>query len=85
MPMTRFHTDAARLDPRVDAESEDAARRLVELIDELYDRRVNVIVSAAAPANELYQGDRLAEDFVRTTSRLHEFQSEDYLASAHRP
>jgi len=80
-----FHTLLLSGIPRFDTESEDAARRLVELIDELYDRRVNVIVSAAAPANELYQGDRLAEDFVRTASRLHEFQSEDYLASAHRP
>lgn len=71
--------------PCFDADHEDAARRLVELIDELYDRRVNVIVSAAAPANELYRGKRLAEDFIRTASRLHEFQSENYLASAHRP
>ena len=71
--------------PCFDADRENAARRFVELIDELYDRRVNVIVSAAAPANELYRGTRLAKDFVRTASRLHEFQSEDYLASAHRP
>ena len=71
--------------PCFDADRENAARRLVELIDELYDRKVNVIVSAAAPANELYRGRRLAKDFVRTASRLHEFQSEDYLASAHRP
>lgn len=80
-----FHTLLISGIPRFGTEREDAARRLVELIDELYDRRVNVIVSAAAPASELYQGDRLTEDFVRTASRLHEFQSEDYLASAHRP
>jgi|TARA_B100000315_G_scaffold257796_1_gene307860 cell division protein ZapE len=71
--------------PCLGADREDAARRLIELIDELYDRRVNVVVSAAAPANALYQGVRLAADFARTASRLHEFQSEDYLASAHRP
>ena len=71
--------------PCLGADRENAARRLIELIDELYDRRVNVVVSAAAPANALYQGARLAADFARTASRLHEFQSEDYLASAHRP
>jgi cell division protein ZapE len=67
------------------AEHDDAARRFVELIDELYDRRVNVIVSAATSPDALYRGERMARGFARTASRLHEFQSTDYLSSAHRP
>ncbi len=71
--------------PCLDNEHDDAARRFVELIDELYDRRVNVIVSAATQPDGLYRGQRLARGFARATSRLNEFQSADYLASAHRP
>ena len=67
------------------ADEDDATRRLIELIDELYDRRVNVIVSAAAPAESLYQGKRLQLDFQRLISRMHEFASWDYIALTHRP
>jgi len=65
--------------------TEDAARRFVELVDELYDRGVNLVVSAAAPAVDLYDGERLRAQFARTESRLIEMQSEDYLAREHRP
>ena len=71
--------------PRFDATLENQARRFVALVDEFYDRRVKLIVSAEAPATELYRGERLKHDFLRTQSRLHEMQSHDYLAEAHRP
>jgi cell division protein ZapE len=71
--------------PAFDASREDEARRFIALIDELYDRNVNLIVSAAAPAGELYRGERLRALFARTASRLIEMQSEEYLAREHRP
>jgi cell division protein ZapE len=71
--------------PRFDATLENQARRFIALVDEFYDRRVKLIVSAAAPATELYAGERLKHDFVRTQSRLIEMQTHDYLAEAHRP
>ena len=71
--------------PKLTATRENAARRFIALIDELYDRHVNLIVSAAAPPASLYEGDRLTFEFQRTVSRLTEMQSEDYLASEHRP
>ena len=71
--------------PRFDATLENQARRFIALVDEFYDRRVKLILSAAAPATELYRGERLKHDFLRTQSRLTEMQSHDYLAEAHRP
>ncbi len=65
-------------------QQDDAARRFIALIDELYDQNVKLIVSAAAPPEQLYRGERLQLEFRRTASRLVEMQSESYLGRAHR-
>ncbi|HUK01809.1 MAG TPA: cell division protein ZapE [Steroidobacteraceae bacterium] len=70
--------------PVLDALSEDAARRFIALIDELYDHGVILVISAAAPAGELYRGERLRAEYRRTASRLNEMQTRDYLAREHR-
>jgi cell division protein ZapE len=70
--------------PVFDVTAENAARRFIALVDELYDRGVNLIVSAAAAPEELYRGERLAFEFRRTASRLTEMQSQAYLSRAHR-
>jgi cell division protein ZapE len=71
--------------PVLTPQDDDAARRFIALVDELYDRRVNLIVSAAAPLAQLYQGERLQFEFERTRSRLTEMQTAQYLSQAHRP
>jgi len=71
--------------PIFDSLRENEARRFVALVDELYDRNVNLIISAAALPPELYRGDRLSFQFERTVSRLIEMQSEEYLTREHRP
>ena len=71
--------------PVLGAQQEDAARRFVSLVDEFYDRRVKLIVAAEAPADELYEGKRLGFEFQRTSSRLIEMQSEEYLQQPHLP
>ncbi|RAP58120.1 cell division protein ZapE [Oleiagrimonas sp. MCCC 1A03011] len=63
----------------------DPARRFIHLVDEFYDRHVKLVLSAAAPIIDLYEGDRLRAEFGRTESRLIEMQSQDYLALPHRP
>lgn len=80
-----FHTVLLSGLPQLGVQRENAARRFVHLIDEFYDRAVNLIVSAAVPINEVYVGERLRHEYERTTSRLIEMQSEDYLGRAHRP
>jgi cell division protein ZapE len=71
--------------PVFDPLHEDEARRFIALVDELYDRNVNIIVSAAAAPEALYRGERLQALFARTASRLTEMQSEEYLAREHLP
>ena len=71
--------------PRFDPALENQARRFIALVDEFYDRRVKLILSAAVALDELYAGTRLMREFERTRSRLIEMQSHDYLALAHRP
>ena len=70
--------------PQFTIYSEDAAKRFVQLVDEFYDRHVKLVLSAAAPITELYDGERLRAEFGRTESRLIEMQSEEYLALPHR-
>ncbi|MBN8801798.1 MAG: cell division protein ZapE [Lysobacteraceae bacterium SCN 69-123] len=70
--------------PHFDRLNEDAARRFVNLIDELYDRQVNLVCTAQDPPPLLYSGTRLAGAFERTASRLIEMQSAEYLGTAHR-
>jgi len=71
--------------PVLTQQDEDAARRFIALVDELYDRRVKLIVTAAASLAELYQGERLRFEFQRTLSRMSEMQSAQYLSQPHRP
>lgn len=80
-----FHTVFVSHVPRFDGRNEDPARRFVHFIDEIYDRHVNLLLSAAADPLSLYQGDRLEREFERTSSRLIEMQSAEYLALEHRP
>lgn len=80
-----FHTVLLGDVPVMTADNDDAARRFIHLVDEFYDRQVKLILSAAAPAENLYAGRRLAFEYRRTVSRLHEMASHDYLALAHLP
>jgi predicted negative regulator of RcsB-dependent stress response len=69
--------------PVFDATSDNQARRFIALVDEFYDRRVKLIISADDNAKRLYRGRKLAFEFERTSSRLIEMQSDDYLSQAH--
>lgn len=63
--------------------NENAARRFIALVDEFYDRKVKLVISAAASADNLYQGNRLEFEFQRTASRLIEMQTAEYLHAPH--
>ena len=69
--------------PVFDASLEDQARRFIALVDEFYDRRVKLMLSAATEPADLYSGTKLVFEFDRTISRLAEMQSVEYLALPH--
>lgn len=71
--------------PVFDGGNDDAARRFIALIDELYDQHVRLVISAAAEPAQLYRGQRLRAAFERTSSRLIEMRSADYLARERPP
>ncbi len=79
----QFHTIFVSNIPPLDSTRDDAARRFIELVDEMYDRNVNMIVSSAQTPQNIYRGKRLAAPFKRTSSRLTEMSTPPYLARPH--
>lgn len=74
----RFHTLLVSDIPAIAGQDYDIAKRFVHLIDVLYDRRRNLVVSAAVPPDEIYRGDRVGFEFRRAASRLKEMQAPGY-------
>jgi len=70
--------------PLLDHSRRNEAKRLIILIDILYDHHVHVVISAAASPDKLYVAKSGTEafEFDRTVSRLFEMQSAEYLAGA---
>jgi cell division protein ZapE len=81
----RFHTVLVSGVPVLGEQEDAAAHRFIDMVDEFYDRKVKLIVSAAAEPESLYTGRRLGFEFRRTASRLREMRSHDYLALPHHP
>ncbi len=78
--------------PRLASVDANVIRRFTLLVDVLYDHRVKLILSAAAPLEEIARieettrdGDtrRVLAEFARTASRLTEMQSAEYMSEPH--
>lgn len=76
-----YHTVLLSGVPVLGASNHSAARRFLHLIDELYDRRVKLVLSADAPLEQLYAGDLRDFPCERLQSRLTEMQSHEYLGA----
>jgi cell division protein ZapE len=81
----RFHTVLIDRIPVLEDGERNAARRLISLVDTLYDNRVKLAVSAEAEPAQLYTASEGAEAlaFARTVSRLIEMRSQEYLILPH--
>ena len=61
--------------PRLSPARNNEAKRLITLIDALYEGKVRLIASAAAEPAALYPDGEGAFEFQRTASRLEEMRS----------
>lgn len=69
--------------PLLESKDDAAVRRFISLVDEFYERHVNLMITASVELKDIYAGELLAFEFKRTLSRLQEMQSHDYLALEH--
>lgn len=76
----RFHTLFLEDVPILSSANHHEARRLVTLVDALYEAKTRLIVLAAARPEALYTEGVGAFEFERTVSRFNEMQSRDWLA-----
>ena len=91
----RYHTVLVSDVPRFRARDADMLRRFVWLVDEFYDRRVKLILSAAATPEALvmtgeeengkFQANLNVSLNERLVSRMTEMQTRDYLTQPHLP
>ncbi|MBM3535549.1 MAG: AFG1 family ATPase [Alphaproteobacteria bacterium] len=79
----RYHTVVLEGIPTMNPEKRDQAKRFVTLIDALYERKVNLVCSAAAFPQDLYPAGDGSFEFQRTASRLEEMQSAEYQTQPH--
>lgn len=79
----RYHTILIQGVPHFRPTMNEAIRRFTWLVDEFYDRRVKLILSADVPVQDLYAGIPPRPEIERTQSRLIEMQTKRYLSEAH--
>ncbi len=77
----RYHSVFIDNIPQMNREQRNEAKRFIILIDTLYDHHVNLLCTAAAEPHSLYTATSGVEhfEFGRTSSRLIEMQSHEYL------
>ncbi len=76
---SRFHTLLLSGVPQFGESAMAEARRFLWLVDELYDRGVTLVISAAVPLDQLAPASLFGGEFERALSRLVEMQSHAYL------
>ena len=84
----RFHSVILSAVPRFDESNPDKLRRFTLLVDVFYESRIKLILSAAAPVEQLLALDpanvdsrfkAMVFEFSRTLSRLSEMQTREYM------
>ncbi len=78
----RFHTLFLEDLPALTAERRNEARRLVWLVDALYEAHGRLVVLAEVEPDRLYPAGDGGYEFARTTSRLHQMRSAAWLAQS---
>jgi len=61
--------------PPLSAADRNATKRLILLIDTIYDAGLRLVASSQMPPEQIYSGSEYRAEFARTVSRLEEMQS----------
>lgn len=77
-----FHTVFIENIPKMGYDRNNETKRLMTLIDVLYDMRKRVIITAETSPDKIYYGHDYTFEFDRTISRLNEMQSSSYTVGA---
>lgn len=75
----RYHTVFIEKIPKLGYDRRNEVKRFMTLIDTLYDKHINVVITAAAAPEALYTGQDYEFEFERTISRLQEMQGKAYI------
>ena len=65
--------------PQINNSQNDFARRFINLIDILYEAKVQLICFSSVNIEDIYIGKKLEKEFMRTVSRLNEMISSDWV------
>ena len=65
--------------PQINNSQNDSARRFINLIDILYEAKVQLICFSSVNIEDIYIGKKLEKEFMRTVSRLNEMISSDWV------
>lgn len=81
----QFHTVLISDVPPFTSNSDNARRRFTWLVDEFYDRRVKLVISAQGNWEAIFSAALGGTETDRTHSRLIEMQTRSYLSQPHLP
>ena len=79
-----FHTVILDGVPEMGAEMRNEAKRMMLLIDALYEYKVKLIMASDVIVDKIYTHGSHSFEFQRSISRLMEMQSQDYMKLPHR-
>ena len=65
--------------PEISKSQNDLARRFINLIDIIYEGKVQLICLSSRKIDDIYNGTKLKKEFKRTISRLNEMQASDWI------
>ena len=65
--------------PQINNSQNDFARRFINLIDILYEAKIQLLCFSRVTIEEIYVGKKLDKEFMRTISRLNEMISTDWV------
>jgi len=80
----RYHTIILNGIPRMSGDMRNEAKRFMNLIDILYEKKVNLVAAAEASPDALHAEGMHSFEFQRTVSRLMEMQTLEYINLPHK-